>query len=180
MAYGIDTTPFYRLMKIDDELPTELHSHHKAFEGILFAYVDAFECLLSLVSAIMRTCGESQEKFRFVSVFLPVYAQIQERILELLRAEICEWIKVQSINIVELGHDISDSQVTIELIALDIYLSQSEGSADPVAHLGKAITVTNSIKKQIENHTRWQWIKSVLHTLTVLISTITEAKTNLH
>ena len=176
MVYEVDTTPFDRLKEMVSELPSELLSNPQAYKGILFAYVDTFGCLLSLLKAIMLTCGKSPKTHRYIYVFLPIYDQLQERILELLRAEISEGIKERSTYLIEfVEHVIRDSQVTLELTALDTYISQSAGSVDPDEHLDKTITVINNLTKQIKNHTNQNFIKRALQTLDDLISTINRA-----
>ncbi len=176
MVYGIDTTSFNRLKEIVEKRHLELYLSPRAYEGILLEYVNTFECLLRLVRAIILACDENPKKDRYVSVFLPVYDQLQERILELLRAELSKWIKEGSVCIVEFViHVIRDSQVTLELTDLDICLSQGEGRVDPDEHLDKATTVTEGVTKRISNHTNLQLVKASLRTLNDLMSTIKRA-----
>ena len=172
MPYGVDAAPFRTLDAQVRNLPAELPTDPRAFEGVLFSYLNAFACLLTLVMAIMRVCVERQERRRYVSHFLPIFDQTARRILELLDAELREGLQEQSVNLVDLVHAIRDSQVGPELVALDQALSESEATVDPEDHLDTATTVTNSLKDQIEKYTKRRWIKSVLHALNEVISIV--------
>ncbi|WP_420426812.1 hypothetical protein [Algiphilus sp.] len=172
MAYEVDATPFYRLDEQLRELPDDLPENPQPLEGVLFAYLNAFGGLLTLVMAIMRVCVERQDGRRYVAYFLPVYDQAAERILELLDRELHEGLKEGASDLVDLVYAIRDGQIGPELVALDKGLSESEGSVDPEDHLATATTVTNSLKKQIEKHTKRKWISSVLHTLNEVISIV--------
>jgi hypothetical protein len=172
MPYGVDSTPFYRLDAQLRDLPDELPGSPRPLEGVLFAYLNAFACLLTLVMAIMRVCVERQERRRYVSHFLPVYDQAARRILDLLDRELREGLSEESSNLVDLVYAIRDGQVGPELVALDLALFESEGSAEPEDHLDTVTTATNSLKKQIEKHTKRKWIPSVLHALNEVISIV--------
>lgn len=80
MPYGVDASPFHELDARVRDLPKQLPDNPRPMEGVLFAYLNAFECLLTLVMAIMRVCIERQERRPYVSQFLPVYDEAARRI----------------------------------------------------------------------------------------------------
>lgn len=172
MPYNVDTAVFHRLNEQLRALPQELPADPRRLEQVLFTYRSAFCCLLTLVMAIMRICVERQERRRYVSHFLPVYDAAAQKLADLLNSEIQEGLEGRSANLVEFVYAIRDGQIGLELVALDDALSESEGAADPEDHLDTATTVTNSLKEQIEKHTKRAWIKSVLHALNEAISIV--------
>lgn len=90
----------------------------------------------------------------------------------MLDSELREGLQEQSMNLVELVHAIREGQIGPELVALDAALSGNEGVGEPEDHLTTATTVTNSLKDQIEKHTRRKWINSGLHALNEVISIV--------
>ncbi len=172
MPYKVDANPFHQLDKQLQKLPEELSTDPRLLKGVLFAYITAFKSLLTLVMAIMRICVERQEGRKYVHHFLPVYDNAARKIINLLESEIKEGLEEGTSNLVELVYAMRDGQIGMELVALDRALSESEGKANPEDHLDTATTVTNSLKEQIEKHTKGKWIKSVLHALNEVISIV--------
>lgn len=172
MAYGVNAAPFYHLNERLHEVREEFPSDPRQLEGVLFAYRNAFACLLDLVRAIMLRCIEEEERRSYVTHFIPVFDQAKLRILQLLEREIREGLSEGSIDLLDFAYAVRDGQVGPELVALDIALSESEGVASPGDHLTTATTVTNSLKKIIDKHTKRKWISSVLHALNEVISIV--------
>ena len=83
-------------------------------EGVLFGCLSAFECLLTLVMAIMRACVKRQEGHPYVSQFLPVYDEAAGRILGLLDSELREGLQGQSTNLVALVHAIREGRSDLD------------------------------------------------------------------
>lgn len=172
MPYGVDTAPFRDLEERVRALPEVLPDSPRPLEGVLYAYLRAFACLLTLVMAIMKVCVEREEQRRYVARFLPVYDRAAVRLLQLLEQEVREGLEIQSPELIELVHAIRDGQVGFELVALDQAVSESEGSSEPEDHLDTATTVTNSLKQLIEKVAKRKWISSVLHALNEVISIV--------
>lgn len=172
MPYEVNTQVIYQWDGMIRCLPEEIPENTRELEGFLFSYLNALMCLLSLVMVLMRICVKHQDNRAYVGYFLPVYDTASEKLRQLIDMEIREGMKDGSRNLVELVYAIRDGQIGAELVALDNGLSESEGSVDPEDHLDTATTFTNSLKEQIEKHTKRRWIRSVLHSLNEVISIV--------
>jgi len=178
MAYGVDPEPFYVLQRRLAELPEPAPKTPGELEPLLLAFLDAFDCLLRLVFAILTRCTErANEKRSYRRAFLPIFNRARERTASLLAADIREGLADERLELIEMAYALRDSLVVDEMVTLDQSLAESEKTADPEDHADAAETVTDSVKKFITKFLGGRLIgkkrvESILETIDEIISVV--------
>jgi|SRR5262245_48142231 len=178
MAYGINTQPLYQLRDVVAQLPEELPSSARELEPVLFSFLNAFDCLLRLMNAILTRCTErANEQRSYRRQFLPIFDQARERSFSLLNSDIREGLEENRVEFIEMTYALRDSLLADEMVTLDKSLAESEETAEPEEHADAAETVTDSLKDFIKKFFGGKLIgkkrlESALHTINEIISIV--------
>ena len=178
MPYGVNAEPFYELQRRLAELPEDPPRSPSELEGVIFSFLDAFDCLLRLVSAILTRCVEhADERRSYRRAFLPIFDRAREISLSLLRADIREGPAEDRKELIEMAYALRDSLLAEEMVTLGESVAESEDTAAPEDHADAAETVTDSVKEFIKKFVGGRFvgkkrIESVLHTINEIISII--------
>jgi hypothetical protein len=178
MAYGIDPRPLYQLQKDLAELPEKLPDSARELERVLFSFLNAFDCLLALMNAVLGRCAErANDRRAYRRRFLPLFNQARERCFTLLNADIRAGLEANRFTFVTMTYALRDSFLADEMVILDESLTESEETANPEDHADAAETVTDSLKDFIKKFFGGKWIRkkrldSALHTINEIISIV--------
>ncbi|MGB8343229.1 MAG: hypothetical protein WCE51_16720 [Chthoniobacterales bacterium] len=184
MAYGIDPKPFYVLRDRLAELPGQRPEVPGELEAALFGFIDAFDCLLRLMDAILQRCVErAGERRAYRRNLLPLLARAHESSVSMLTMEIREGISASDAELVEMVYALRDSLLTEEAIAFEegIRSNQQEekgdDESDPDDEADAGETITDSFKKFIKRFVEGRWVgkkklESILETIDEIISVV--------
>ncbi|MGH7939101.1 MAG: hypothetical protein ACRD5Z_23555 [Bryobacteraceae bacterium] len=172
MAYGIDKASFLKLQETVRALPERPPPSPREVEALLYAFLDAFATLLSLVQNILMACAERRGNRAAVGEFLPVFNAARERILSLLESEFREGLEARSPHLIDFAYAVRESFVADEMVILDRVLEKTADAPEPKEDGEIAHTVTDSVKKLLGKYTKKKFIGPVLHALNEVISLI--------
>src|SRR4051794_12879025 len=127
MAYGVDPKPFQVLRDRLAGLPERRPQVPSELEAALFEFIDAFDCLLRLMSAILRRCvDQAGERRAYRANLLPLLDTARQTSVSMLEVEIREGIHAELGELVEMIYALRDALLVEEAIALEAGIAVEE------------------------------------------------------
>lgn len=179
MAYGFSTTDFrafHERMNAfagSDDLPADPDTLRSLAE----AYLAAMRALFDLMRRIMDTRLERSSGRNGPNRFTPfqdVYWGRVEALERIMRAFLFKGLEQGEAEAVrDFLEGVRQAALHEELLHLGEAIDAStESEEDLAADTGAAVTVTNSLKEQIERRVRWKFVKDILHAINEAIRVI--------
>jgi hypothetical protein len=166
MAYNVNTKPLDELQRRLADLPRERPGSSGDLSEAITAFVNAFDCLLRLMQAILSRIAESKGR----ATFLPIFETARANSVSLLRNKLLEPDGSEQEDIIEMIYDLRDSLLAEEFVAVAQVMDAPEREAPPEEDAETAKTAIDSVKEFITRYIPLKKLKSILHTINELIA----------